>query len=240
MSILVLLRHGESVWNAADRFAGWIDVPLSDRGRAEAIRGGELLSAAGILPDVLHTSVLRRAIATAALAMDACDRHWIPVRRSWRLNERHYGVLQGRARKETLETFGEQNFLRWRRSYAGRPPRMEEAERRQQADDARYANLPMELIPGSESLAQVTARLLPYWNETVVSDLRADRVVCVVAHGNSLRALIKHLDRLPDEAVVDLDIPTGIPLIYELGAALAPSKPGGVYLDPETAATRGR
>jgi len=233
---LVLLRHGESEWNARNLFTGWIDVPLNDAGRAEAVRCGELLKAAAILPDVLHTSVLRRAITTAAAALNACDRHWIPANRSWRLNERHYGALQGREKAEILQTFGEQRFDAWRRSYDVPPPPIGDAEFCRQADDPRYADLPSELLPRTESLAQVTARLLPYWTAAIEPDLRAEPVVCVAAHGNSLRAIVKLLDRMSDESFSRLNIPTGIPLIYELDDALQPTTPGGEYLDPERAA----
>jgi len=232
---LILLRHGESDWNAENLFTGWVDVPLNDRGRAEATRSGELLRAAGILPDVLHTSVLRRAIVTAALAVDACGRHWIPVNRSWRLNERHYGALQGREKTEIVATFGERRFAEWRRSYHVPPPPIGDADFCRQLRDPRYANLTAESMPRAESLAQVTARLLPYWTAAVEPDLRAGHVVCVAAHGNSLRAIVRHLDRMPDDSFARLNIPTGIPLIYELDDAMRPITPGGAYLDPERA-----
>jgi 2,3-bisphosphoglycerate-dependent phosphoglycerate mutase len=236
MGTLVLLRHGESTGDAQNSFTGWIDVPLSHNGRVEAARSGELMADAGIVPDVLHTSVLRRAIATAQIALDVCDRHWIPAHRTWRLNERHYGSLQGRAKSEILQTFGEDQFLTWRRSYDGVPPPIPTVAFQQQADDPRYSSVPTGLLPRTESLAQVSARLLPYWAGVIAPELRAGRVVCVVAHGNSLRALIKDLDRMTDEAFVGLNIPTGIPLIYELDSTLRPTTPGGSYLDPEAAA----
>ncbi len=233
---LVLLRHGESEWNAKNLFTGWVDVPLNDKGRGEAARGGELLAAAGILPDVLHTSVLRRAITTAHLALDACERHWIPVRRSWRLNERHYGALQGKDKKATMEEFGEEQFMLWRRSYDTPPPKIADDDEFSQVGEARYRDLPDEIVPRTECLADVLDRMLPYWYDGIVPDLRAGRTVCVAAHGNSLRALVKHLDHMSEEAVVGLNIPTGIPLVYRLDADLRPEQRGGEYLDPDAAA----
>ncbi|MGN6577420.1 MAG: phosphoglyceromutase [Nocardioides sp.] len=232
---LVLLRHGESEWNAKNLFTGWVDVALSDKGRAEAERGGTLMTEAGVLPDVLHTSVLRRAITTAQLALDVCERHWIPVRRSWRLNERHYGALQGKNKKETLEEFGEEQFMLWRRSYDTPPPRLDDASEWSQVADPRYAALPDEIRPRTECLADVVDRMLPYWYDAIVPDLRSGRTVCVAAHGNSLRALVKHLDDMSEEAVVGLNIPTGIPLVYKLDADMRPLTRGGEYLDPEAA-----
>jgi len=232
---LVLLRHGESDWNAKNLFTGWVDVPLTEKGRAEAVRGGELMAGAGVLPDVLHTSVLRRAIATAQLTLDACERHWIPVKRSWRLNERHYGALQGKNKKETLEQYGEEQFMLWRRSYDTPPPRIEDDDEWSQIGDARYADLPDEIVPRTECLADVVDRMLPYWYDAIVPDLRVGKVVCVAAHGNSLRALVKHLDDMSREDVVGLNIPTGIPLVYELDENMRPAKRGGTYLDPEAA-----
>jgi 2,3-bisphosphoglycerate-dependent phosphoglycerate mutase len=236
MSTLVLLRHGESEGNARGEFTGWLDVPLTEDGRAEAVRCGELLAAAGILPDVVHTSVLRRAIGTAHMTLDACDRHWIPAHRSWRLNERHYGSLQGRVKSEILREFGEERYVAWRRSHDVAPPPISAAEFEQLAHDQRYAGIPTELIPHAESLAQVTTRLLPYWSGAITPSLRAGRTACVVAHGNSLRALVTHLDRLSGEASARLNIPTGIPLVYELDDSLEPVTPGGRYLDQERAA----
>jgi 2,3-bisphosphoglycerate-dependent phosphoglycerate mutase len=233
---LVLLRHGESEWNAKNLFTGWVDVALSEKGRDEAVRGGELIADSGVLPDVLHTSVLRRAITTAQLALDACERHWIPVQRSWRLNERHYGALQGKDKKATLEEFGEEQFMLWRRSYDTPPPPLDDASEFSQSGDERYAALPDELKPRTECLADVVDRMLPYWYDAVVPDLRAGRTVCIAAHGNSLRALVKHLDKMSEEAVVGLNIPTGIPLVYRLDADMRPLQTGGEYLDPEAAA----
>jgi 2,3-bisphosphoglycerate-dependent phosphoglycerate mutase len=237
---LVLLRHGESEWNAKNLFTGWVDVDLSSRGEAEARRGGELLREHNLLPDVVHTSVLLRAIRTADLALPACGRHWIPVRRSWRLNERHYGALQGKNKKQTLETYGEEQFMLWRRSYDVPPPPIADGDEFSQAGDDRYATLPDELMPRSECLKDVLRRALPYWEEAIVPDLLAGLTVLVAAHGNSLRALVKHLDGISDEAIAGLNIPTGIPLRYDLsgsaGSALRPVRPGGEYLDPAAAA----
>ncbi|HEX6878562.1 MAG TPA: phosphoglyceromutase [Nocardioidaceae bacterium] len=233
---LVLLRHGESDWNAKNLFTGWVDVPLTEKGRAEAIRGGSLIADAGVLPDVLHTSVLRRAITTADLALDECDRHWIPVKRSWRLNERHYGALQGKNKKETLEQYGEEQFMLWRRSYDTPPPPIADDDSWSQIGEARYADLPDEIVPRTECLKDVVARMLPYWYDAIVPDLRAGQTVCVAAHGNSLRALVKHLDDMSEEAVVSLNIPTGIPLVYKLDGDMRPLQRGGEYLDPEAAA----
>jgi 2,3-bisphosphoglycerate-dependent phosphoglycerate mutase len=236
MSTLLLLRHGESEWNALNLFTGWVDVPLSEKGRAEAARGGELLAESGLLPDVVHTSLLRRAITTAHLALDAADRHWIPVRRSWRLNERHYGALQGKDKKQTLAEFGEEQFMTWRRSYDVPPPPIERGSEFSQDADPRYADLGAD-APLTECLADVVDRMLPYWHESVVPDLQAGKTVLLAAHGNSLRALVKHLDGISDADIAGLNIPTGIPLHYDLDADLRPTTPGGRYLDPEAAAT---
>jgi 2,3-bisphosphoglycerate-dependent phosphoglycerate mutase len=233
---LLLLRHGESDWNAKNLFTGWVDVGLTEKGRAEAIRGGSLLVEAGMAPDVLHTSVLRRAIRTAELCLDSIDRGWLPVRRSWRLNERHYGALQGKNKKETLEQYGEEQFMLWRRSYDTPPPPIADDDEFSQADDPRYAGLPDELRPRTECLADVVARMLPYWYDAIVADLRTGATVLVTAHGNSLRALVKHLDDMSDDDVVNLNIPTGIPLLYELGPDMRPETVGGRYLDPDAAA----
>ena len=231
---LVLLRHGESVWNAKNLFTGWVDVDLSDKGRAEAVRGGEQLVAEGLLPDVVHTSVLRRAITTANLALDAADRHWIPVRRHWRLNERHYGELQGKDKKQTMEQFGEEQFMLWRRSYDVPPPPISADNQYSQAGDLRYAGLGSDM-PETECLKDVVARMLPYWESDIQPDLRDGNVVLVAAHGNSLRALVKHLDEISDDAIAGLNIPTGMPLVYELDDAFEPVTRGGRYLDPEAA-----
>jgi 2,3-bisphosphoglycerate-dependent phosphoglycerate mutase len=236
LGTLVLLRHGESEWNAKNLFTGWVDVDLSVRGEDEARRGGELLRTCGLLPDVVHTSVLRRAIRTAELSLHACDRHWIPVRRSWRLNERHYGALQGKNKKQTLEQYGEEQFMLWRRSYDVPPPPIADDDEYSQFADARYAALPPELKPRSECLKDVLHRTLPYWYDAIIPDLRDGRTVLVAAHGNSLRAVVKHIDQISDEAIAALNIPTGIPLRYDLDPdTLRPIKPGGEYLDPEAA-----
>lgn len=233
---LVLLRHGQSQWNAKNLFTGWVDVDLTEQGAAEAVRGGELLKDAGVLPDVVHTSVLRRAIRTTNLALESAERSWIPVRRSWRLNERHYGALQGKNKKETLEQYGEEQFMLWRRSYDTPPPPIDPEDPWAQTHDPRYARLAPEELPATECLADVVDRMLPYWYDAVVPDLRDGRTVLIGAHGNSLRALVKHLDQISDEAIAELNIPTGIPLLYHLDAQLRPTNPGGTYLDPEAAA----
>jgi 2,3-bisphosphoglycerate-dependent phosphoglycerate mutase len=235
---LILLRHGESEWNAKNLFTGWVDVDLTDKGRAEAARGGELLSESGLLPDVVHTSLLTRAIRTSQLALEAADRMWIPVRRNWRLNERHYGALQGKNKKQTLEEFGEEQFMLWRRSYDVPPPPIDPNDPFAQTDDPRYAALPPEARPNTECLADVVHRLMPYWQDVVVAeDLRAGKTVLIAAHGNSLRALVKHLDGISDEDIAGLNIPTGIPLVYQLDVDLHPLVPGGEYLDPQAAAS---
>lgn len=233
---LILLRHGESEWNAKNLFTGWVDVDLTEKGRAEAVHGGELMKAEELLPTVVHTSLQRRAITTAALALDVADRHWIPVRRSWRLNERHYGALQGKNKKETLEQFGEEQFMLWRRSYDVPPPPLDDDDPYSQAGDLRYAGLGEEM-PRTECLKDVVARMLPYWEAGIVPDLRAGHTVLVAAHGNSLRALVKHLDKISDADIAGLNIPTGMPLLYELDEdTLEPATAGGRYLDPEAAA----
>jgi 2,3-bisphosphoglycerate-dependent phosphoglycerate mutase len=232
---LVLLRHGESEWNAKNLFTGWVDVPLTEKGVGEARRGGELLVQSGILPDVVHTSLLRRAITTANLALDVADRHWIETKRHWRLNERHYGALQGKDKKQTLAEFGEEQFMLWRRSYDTPPPPIEPGTEFSQDADPRYADLGADM-PASECLADVVARMLPYWEQAVVPDLREGKVVLLAAHGNSLRALVKHLDGVGDEEIVGLNIPTGMPLVYELDDDLRPTVAGGRYLDPDAAA----
>ncbi|MBU6213413.1 MAG: phosphoglyceromutase [Actinomycetales bacterium] len=234
---LVLVRHGESEWNAKNLFTGWVDVPLSERGRDEAARAGQMLAEAGVLPDVVHTSLLRRAISTAHIALDACDRHWAATRRSWRLNERHYGALQGKDKKETLEAFGEEQFMLWRRSYDVPPPPLAPDAPWSQFNDARYAGLPPELRPATECLKDVVERMLPYWYDCIVPDLATGATVMVAAHGNSLRALVKHLDDISDADIAELNIPTGIPLVYELDAQFRPLTVGGRYLDPEAAAS---
>ncbi|TCP52974.1 2,3-bisphosphoglycerate-dependent phosphoglycerate mutase [Tamaricihabitans halophyticus] len=231
---LILLRHGESVWNAENLFTGWVDVPLSDKGVAEATRGGVLLREAGLLPDVVHTSLLRRAIATANLALDEADRHWIEVRRDWRLNERHYGALQGKNKAQIRAEYGEEQFMTWRRSFDTPPPPIERGSEYSQDADPRYADLGDD-APLTECLADVVKRMLPYWEARIVPDLRAGRNVLVAAHGNSLRALVKHLDGVSDTDIAGLNIPTGIPLRYDLDEQLRPVNVGGTYLDPAAA-----
>lgn len=231
---LILLRHGESEWNAKNLFTGWVDVKLSAKGEEEAKRGGTLLKERGLLPDLVHTSLLRRAIQTANFALDACDRHWIPVRRSWRLNERHYGALQGKDKAQTLATYGEEQFKLWRRSYDVPPPAISDDDPFSQAQDSRYLDLGNEM-PKSECLKDVVARMLPYWESAIVPDLKAGATVLVAAHGNSLRALVKHLDGISDSEIAELNIPTGIPLHYVLDTNLKPTK-AGEYLDPAAAA----
>jgi 2,3-bisphosphoglycerate-dependent phosphoglycerate mutase len=232
---LILLRHGESEWNAKNLFTGWVDVALTEKGRAEAERGGVLMREAGLLPDVVHTSLQRRAINTACIALDTADLHWIPVRRSWRLNERHYGALQGKDKKQTLEEFGEEQFMLWRRSYDTPPPPLDDSSEFSQAGLPQYAGLGDEL-PRTECLKDVIERFLPYWKSDITADLRAGHTVLVAAHGNSLRALVKHLDQISDEDIAGLNIPTGMPLVYELDDDLMPVARGGRYLDPEAAA----
>ncbi len=231
---LILLRHGESQWNALNQFTGWVDVDLTDKGRAEAARAGELIGALDRLPDVVYTSLLRRAINTANLALDKADRHWIPVHRNWRLNERHYGALQGLDKAATKAKYGEEQFMAWRRSYDTPPPPIERGSKYSQDSDPRYADI--DGGPLTECLADVVARFVPYFEDTIAPDLRAGKTVLIAAHGNSLRALVKYLDGMSDEAVVGLNIPTGIPLRYDLDSNLKPKVAGGTYLDPEAAA----
>lgn len=231
---LILLRHGESEWNAKNLFTGWVDVSLSQKGVEEAKRGGQLLKEKKLLPDIVHTSLLRRAIDTSQLALDTCDRMWIPVRRSWRLNERHYGALQGKDKKETLAQYGEEQFKLWRRSYDVPPPPIDDADPYSQANDPRYAEIGSP-VPKTECLKDVVARMLPYWEESIVPDLRTGKRILVTAHGNSLRALVKHLDGISDGDIAELNIPTGIPLLYKLDAQLRPIIKGGEYLDADAA-----
>ena len=233
---LILLRHGESEWNSKNLFTGWVDVDLNEKGVNEAKRGGELLVKEDLLPDKLHTSLLRRAIHTAYLALDGCDRHWIPVSRTWRLNERHYGGLQGLNKAETLEKYGEEQFMLWRRSYDVPPPPIEQDSKFSQFNDARYADIPAEERPLTECLKDVVARMLPYWESDIKPDLADGKTVLVAAHGNSLRALVKHLDEISDDDIAALNLPTGIPLYYELDDDFKPLQKGGRYLDPEAAA----
>jgi 2,3-bisphosphoglycerate-dependent phosphoglycerate mutase len=236
MTTLVLLRHGESAWNAEGLFTGWVDVELSERGTAEAQNAGTLLAESGLRPDVVHTSVLTRAIETANVTLHTAGLAWLPVRRTWRLNERHYGALQGKSKAQTREEFGDEQFMLWRRSYDVPPPPLADDAPLSQAGDPRYALLPDELLPRTECLKDVVGRLLPYWQDVIVPDLAGGKVVLVVAHGNSLRAMVKHLDGINDAEIAELNIPTGIPLVYELDARYRPVVPGGRYLDPEAAA----
>lgn len=231
---LILLRHGQSDWNEKNLFTGWVDVDLTDQGRAEAIRGGELLSEAGLLPDMVFTSLQKRAIFTAQLALAAADRQWIPVKRSWRLNERHYGALQGKNKAETLAEYGEEQFMLWRRSFDVPPPPLEDSSQWSQSGDPQYADLGDEL-PRTEALKNVIERLNPYWDSEIKPELASGKTVLIAAHGNSLRALVKELDGLSDEDIAGLNIPTGIPLVYTLDENFKPTKPAE-YLDPEAAA----
>lgn len=232
---LILLRHGNSVWNQQNLFTGWVDVDLTDQGRAEAKRAGELLGESGLKPDVLFTSVLKRAINTAHIALDQIDRNWIPTFRSWRLNERHYGALQGLDKAETLEKYGPEQFQLWRRSYDTPPPPIADDAEYSQFGDARYADLG-DALPRTECLKDVLHRMLPYWESDISGQLRQSKTVLVTAHGNSLRALVKHLDGISDADIAELNIPTGIPLYYKLNDQLKPENPGGEYLDPAAAA----
>src|SRR5438309_9558077 len=220
---LVLLRHGQSTWNLENLFTGWHDVPLSELGVTEAREAGRLMQAAGLAPTAVHTSVLVRAIQTADLALAEMNRTWIPVRRSWRLNERHYGALQGLNKRETAERFGEDKVKVWRRSYDVRPPALEKSDERHPSHDPRYAAMPPEVLPAAECLKDVVERMLPYWYDAIVPDLLLHPCVLVSAHGNSLRALVKHLDGLGDQEVVELNIPTGVPRVYELDPDFRPT-----------------
>ena len=223
---LILLRHGQSEWNKTNQFTGWVDVRLTEQGRGEAARGGELLKESGILPDVLHTSVLSRAIQTANIALDTADRLWIPVKRSWRLNERHYGALQGLNKTETAAKYGDDQVLVWRRSYDTPPPALEFDDPRHPRFDARYApqysGMSPEHLPLTECLKDTVARVIPFWNDTIAPSIRSGQRVVIAAHGNSIRALVKYLDGIADDAIVGVNIPNGIPLVYELDDDLKP------------------
>ena len=232
---LILLRHGQSDWNEKNLFTGWVDVPLTATGRTEAARGGELLVEHDLLPDVVHTSLLQRAITTAHLALETADRLWIDVKRDWRLNERHYGALQGKDKAEVREEFGEEQFMTWRRSFDTPPPEINDDDPYSQTGDPRYADLGA-AAPKTECLKDVVERFLPYWEAEVVPDLMANKTVLLAAHGNSLRALVKYLDNVSDDDIVGLNIPTGIPLHYRLDENFQPITSGGTYLDPEAAA----
>jgi 2,3-bisphosphoglycerate-dependent phosphoglycerate mutase len=232
---LVLLRHGESTWNALDLFTGWVNAGLSAHGEKQAAGAGNLLASDGLRPDVVHTSLQRRTIRTAELALAHCDREWIPVRRSWRLNSNHYGALQGRRKAEVRAAYGEEQYMAWRRGYDARPPLLEPGADHSQFADPRYAALPPEARPRGESLRDVTARLLPYWYDAIVPDLRAGSLVLVVSHGNTLRALIKHLESVSDDASAALNVPNAVPLRYELGDDLRPR-----HEQPKRSHARGR
>ena len=219
---LVLLRHGQSTWNLENLFTGWFDADLTEKGRAEAIAAGPAMAAADVVPDVVHTSLQVRAIRTANLALEGLERLWVPVRRSWRLNERHYGALQGMDKKKATEEHGKDQVFEWRRSYDTPPPKLDLDDPRHPRFDPRYADLPPDVLPASECLADVVARMLPYWYDGIVPDLLAGRTVLVVAHGNSLRALIKHLDGISDTDIAEVNLPTGVPILYELGPDMMP------------------
>lgn len=232
---LILLRHGNSTWNQENRFTGWVDVDLSDQGRKEAKRAGQLLSESGLKPDLLYTSRLKRAIITANIALDEAERSWIDVKRDWRLNERHYGDLQGKDKAETLAQYGPEQFQIWRRSFDVPPPPIADDNQYSQVNDERYAELGSN-IPKTECLKDVLDRMMPLWDKEIREDLLAGKTVLVTAHGNSLRALVKHLDGISDADIAELNIPTGIPLVYRLDENFKPVVPGGEYLDPEAAA----
>src|SRR5262245_4876831 len=235
MHILVLLRHGESTWNKENRFTGWTDVDLSEKGREEAAEAGRLLLEGGYVFDLAYTSVLKRAIRTLAIALDRLDRLWIPIEKHWRLNERHYGALQGLNKAETAALHGEAQVKIWRRSYDIPPPPLTPDDPRHPSRDPRYADLRPDELPLTESLKDTVARFLPYWHETIAPGIKSGKRVIIAAHGNSLRALVKYLDNLSEAAIVELNIPTGIPLVYELTEDLRPIR--HYYLgDPEAAA----
>ncbi len=243
---LILLRHGESAWNEKNLFTGWVDVRLTQKGEQEAVRAGDLFKEHNLLPELLHTSLLRRAINTAEIALNEAERHWIPVRRSWKLNERHYGALQGKDKKATLAQYGDEQFQLWRRSFDVPPPPIEDGVEFSQVNDPRYQDLG-NLIPKTECLKDVVQRLIPYWEQEIIPDLKSGKVTLITAHGNSLRALVKHLDGISDQDIAALNIPTGIPLLYELADDFKPITNGGEYLDPtaaksaiETVANQGR
>jgi len=231
---LILLRHGESEWNAKNLFTGWVDVDLSEKGLVEAARGGQLLKEANLLPDVLHTSLLKRAINTADIALESCGRTGIPTKRSWRLNERHYGALQGKDKAATLKEYGEEQFQLWRRSFDVPPPSIADDDQYSQKNEEKYANLG-EQLPRTECLKDVVARVVPYLTGEVMDDLKSGKTVLITAHGNSIRAIVKFLDAISDADIAGVNIPTGIPLLYELNEKFEPITKGGRYLDPEAA-----
>lgn len=242
MPTLTLLRHGESVWNAENRFTGWVDVDLSPAGEAEAEQAGSLLlaerEASGLDFDVVHTSVLTRAVRTANIALDVLGRSWLPVTRSWRLNERHYGALQGLNKAETAERHGGEQVALWRRSYDVPPPVLSDEDAGHPRFDARYRSVPPSVLPGSECLADVVVRLLPYWEDAIGPGLLAGKSVLVVAHGNSLRALLKHLEGVSDGDIVGVNVPTGVPRIYELDGSLRLAAEPRYLGDPEAVAAK--
>ena len=221
---LVLLRHGQSAWNKTNQFTGWVDVPLTEQGVEEAKNGGRLLKEKNVLPDIVFTSMLRRAIMTANLALDAADRHWIPVERNWRLNERHYGALQGLNKAETAEKYGDEQVIQWRRGFAVTPPELTKDDERYPGHDPRYAKLTDAELPTTESLALTIDRVVPYWNETILPRLKSGERVIIAAHGNSLRALVKYLDNMGEDEILELNIPTGVPLVYEFDENFKPIK----------------
>ncbi len=231
---LILVRHGQSNWNKSNQFTGWVDVDLTEQGEQEAVNAGKLMVEKDLLPDVVFTSLLRRAIRTANIALNAADRHWIPVERNWRLNERHYGKLQGLNKAEIREEFGEEQFMTWRRSYDTPPPEIDVDNEYAQTNDQRYAFLPQ--VPRTECLKDVVARFVPYFEEEILPRAKKGETVLIAAHGNSLRALVKHLDNISDDDIAGLNIPTGIPLVYEITEDGSVVNPGGTYLDPEAAA----
>ena len=226
---LVVVRHGQSLWNLANRFTGWVDVDLSDNGVAEAKKAGKLLAAEGIVFHGAFTSVLKRAIRTLWIILDETDLMWVPIHCSWRLNERHYGALQGRDKAQTAEAYGKEQVHAWRRSYAISPPPLSDPDVKAMRNDPRYAGLEKSELPQSESLKDTLERVLPYWHQIIVPELRKQRNLIISAHGNSIRALVKHLDGISDSDIVGLEIPTGVPLVYDLDADLHPIKSG--YLE---------
>lgn len=233
---LVLLRHGESQWNRENRFTGWRDIDLTEKGIGEAANAGKLMKEEGLTFDIAYTSVLKRAIRTLWNALDVMDLMWIPVEKSWRLNERHYGALQGLNKSETAELHGEEQVLVWRRSYDTPPPPLGKTDERYPGNDPRYASLRPEDVPVTECLKDTVARFLPYWEEKIVPGINQGKKVLIVAHGNSLRALVKHLDKVSDEDIVGINIPTGIPLVYELNDDLTPIR--SYYLGDQEAAAK--
>ena len=230
---LILVRHGQSEWNKSNQFTGWVDVNLTEQGEQEAVNAGKLMAEKGVLPDIVFTSLLRRAIRTANIALNAADRHWIPVVRNWRLNERHYGKLQGLNKAEIREEYGEEQFMSWRRSYDTPPPEIDADNEYSQTDDVRYAFLPE--VPRTECLKDVVERFLPFYIDVILPEVLDGKTVMLAAHGNSLRALVKYLDNISDEEIAGLNIPTGMPLVYEIDENGKVLNPGGTYLDPEAA-----